>query len=162
MGKRTAKDLTGRKFGALRVLGKAINQGQWDVQYLCRCVCGREMAVTRHALLKGTRRDCGCKHRKAPPPPKKKPEKKPDPVRMEICEQGYINLVNAIVNRARLDMMQNKENTPLYQEAKRFFLSDWFLELTGADGASAVKHIEKEKQKRNAQRTERKIYNNGY
>ena len=61
-----AKDLTGRRFGRLTVLGLdpepyVSPSGQKTRRWRCRCDCGRELAVLQNALTGRTgTRSCGC------------------------------------------------------------------------------------------------------
>ena len=58
-----ALDHTGKTFGALTVLGRATSvpgRAPNVVGWLCRCVCGREVAVASSELTGASRRDCGC------------------------------------------------------------------------------------------------------
>lgn len=57
------KNLTGRRFGAWRVLGRA--RGTRLISWRCRCRCGTERVIYGAALLrKGRTRSCGCGGRK--------------------------------------------------------------------------------------------------
>ena len=54
------EDITGRRFGrlvALRSLGKSAG---WQLQWECRCDCGRTITVYKNNLLSGHTRSCGC------------------------------------------------------------------------------------------------------
>ena len=56
-------DITGRRFGrlvALRSLGKGRS---WQIQWECRCDCGRVVVVNKKNLLSGHTRSCGCLRR---------------------------------------------------------------------------------------------------
>lgn len=62
MGK--LRDLTGKRFGMLLVLGKA-GSNKWRATYWhCRCECGQETQVFSHSLLRGKTRSCGCQQGK--------------------------------------------------------------------------------------------------
>jgi hypothetical protein len=56
------KDLTGKQFGRLAVLGfvgvNRFKQATW----LCRCNCGNHSVVTRPSLVSGNTTSCGCFH----------------------------------------------------------------------------------------------------
>lgn len=55
-----AKDITGCRFGrlvAVRPLGKSAS---WQVQWECRCDCGRTVAIYKNNLIAGHTRSCGC------------------------------------------------------------------------------------------------------
>lgn len=72
----------------------------------------------------------------------------------DICEQGMQNLTEAIVKRAADDWQeavkaQKRGNTVQCHsrtraECERFFLSDWFYELTGLNGRVVLKMLKKE------------------
>lgn len=54
------RDITGRRFGrlvALRALGKSPS---WQLQWECRCDCGRIVTVHKNNLMSGHTRSCGC------------------------------------------------------------------------------------------------------
>lgn len=68
-----------------------------------------------------------------------------------INEQGAINLVQAIVDRAVNDFMVTKPGSDARKEIENFFLSDYFESLTGSDGSVMLKQLQKrynEKQKK--------------
>jgi len=52
------KDLTGRRFGRLVVLGTV--EKNRIANWRCRCDCGNESVVQRSSLLEGEPRSCGC------------------------------------------------------------------------------------------------------
>lgn len=57
------EDLTGQRFGNLRVIGQAEKTDSTQERYrvwLCRCDCGRELLVNTRRLKRGTVKDCGC------------------------------------------------------------------------------------------------------
>lgn len=58
-----------------------------------------------------------------------------------MSDEGYINLVNAIVSRARSDIMYNKPGSSERIDAEAFFRSPWFEQLTGGDGRAALDTI---------------------
>lgn len=56
-------DLTGRRFGRLKVVARAESKrrvGRTDAQWLCRCKCGKEVIVLGLNLLHHNTRSCGC------------------------------------------------------------------------------------------------------
>lgn len=55
-------DLTGQRFGRLVVLARAENKGS-NVQWLCKCDCGRETTVFGCHLKAGNTLSCGCLHK---------------------------------------------------------------------------------------------------
>ena len=68
-----------------------------------------------------------------------------------INEQGAINLVQGIVDRAVKDFMVTKPGTYQRQEVEEFFLSDHFEMLTGTNGSGILEQLRKqyeEKQKK--------------
>lgn len=58
------KDLVGQKFGKLTVLERAEDyitpQNEREVQWRCKCDCGRECIVRGHSLRNGHTTSCGC------------------------------------------------------------------------------------------------------
>ena len=55
----TAENLSGQKFGKLRVLYKTANY-KGRTCWMCQCDCGRKKAVTSHDLKSGKCKSCGC------------------------------------------------------------------------------------------------------
>lgn len=53
-------DLTGKKFGKLRVLEKTNQTLNRYVLWRCKCDCGNEIMANTRQLKKGTVKDCGC------------------------------------------------------------------------------------------------------
>lgn len=55
-------DLTGKRFGRLRVVRRADTNGlQGQVRWLCRCRCGNEHIVNAGNLTSGAVKGCGCR-----------------------------------------------------------------------------------------------------
>lgn len=58
------KDITGKKFGKLTVLKRAEDyispKGDKEVQWLCKCDCGKETVARGSQLRSGHTRSCGC------------------------------------------------------------------------------------------------------
>ena len=57
------KDITGRKFGRLTVLGLAGHDKHRKILWRCLCECGNETAAVSFKLREGLTRSCGCLHR---------------------------------------------------------------------------------------------------
>lgn len=55
-----SSDLTGRRFGKLTVIEKTGKQEDRYWIWLCRCDCGKEIAVNTKRLTRGTVSNCGC------------------------------------------------------------------------------------------------------
>ena len=55
------RDLTGMTFGKLTVIRRAPNRKN-RVCWECRCECGNTSIVTRHELVSGKTKSCGCSH----------------------------------------------------------------------------------------------------
>lgn len=53
-------DLTGEKFGKLKVVKRIENASDGTARYLCSCDCGKERITTSIALRKGKATSCGC------------------------------------------------------------------------------------------------------
>lgn len=63
MGKLKAiMDLTGRRFGRLKVVSYAGRNRHRQIIWLCLCDCGNETAVYRGSLTRGLTKSCGCLH----------------------------------------------------------------------------------------------------
>lgn len=60
------KDLTGRRFGRLTVVGEAEKTKNGKRYWLCRCDCGRECWVEGYHLKSGHTKSCGCYRRELP------------------------------------------------------------------------------------------------
>lgn len=58
-----------------------------------------------------------------------------------ISDEGYLALVNAIVSRARHDVTKYKPDTQIHKDAKQFFESEYFSNLTGLDGQSVLRGL---------------------
>ena len=56
----------------------------------------------------------------------------------DLNTEGCIQLVNAIVTRAKLDYMRTKPGTTARQEVEDFFTGGMFDRLTGLDGEEAL------------------------
>jgi hypothetical protein len=61
---RKSRDLSGRKFGMLEVLKRSEDRGNGKkpvVKWVCRCDCGKVIAIKADSLLSGHTVSCGCK-----------------------------------------------------------------------------------------------------
>jgi hypothetical protein len=58
-----------------------------------------------------------------------------------IADEGYIALVKAIVSRASDDVTKFKPDTQIHKDARRFFESEYFHNLTGLDGKSILRDL---------------------
>lgn len=56
------KDLTGKRFGRLTVLGYIGNDKHENSVWLCACACGNVKEVLGHRLTSGRTQNCGCRH----------------------------------------------------------------------------------------------------
>ena len=54
------RDLTGEKFGRLKVINRAENAADGHAQWLCECKCGKRIVVTMQSLVCHSTRSCGC------------------------------------------------------------------------------------------------------
>lgn len=54
-------NLLGKIFGHVIVIGEQPNDGEW-VQWLCKCVCGKEIVKRAQDLKRGRSLSCGCSH----------------------------------------------------------------------------------------------------
>ncbi len=57
---------------------------------------------------------------------------------------GYTELANAIIIQAVKDYRRTS-SPQMRREIKRFFLSDWFMVLSDADGKRILKRLEQER-----------------
>ena len=54
------KDMLGKCFGSLEVIGRTQERQDGYCVWQCRCDCGNEIFVNTKRLLRGTVKDCGC------------------------------------------------------------------------------------------------------
>lgn len=67
---RPARDLTGRRFGRLKVIKRAANRGN-HTAWRCRCDCGKVSIIRTSNLTTGRSQSCGCLQRERAGRPKK-------------------------------------------------------------------------------------------
>jgi hypothetical protein len=60
------RDLTGKKFGKLKVITRYLNNGRGRTQWECSCECGTIRIVSSHDLLNRHTKSCGCSRRLKP------------------------------------------------------------------------------------------------
>ena len=53
-------DRTGQKFGRLTLIERVENNKFNQVQWKCRCDCGKEVIVKAYSLTTGQTKSCGC------------------------------------------------------------------------------------------------------
>ena len=58
--KKEIEDLTGKKFGRLTVLERGTNDNSRGTKWWCKCECGNKVLVSRHSLMLGLTKSCGC------------------------------------------------------------------------------------------------------
>lgn len=84
------RDRTGDRIGPLLVSRRGDNQNG-KVTWICSCVCGREVVVTRSVIGRMEREDpatCGCSRLRSPDPKLASP-KKPQPIsELKFSEKG--------------------------------------------------------------------------
>lgn len=56
----TIKDISGQRFGLLRVLSLSVRRRGGYAFWLCECDCGRKAVKNGHHLRNGHTRSCGC------------------------------------------------------------------------------------------------------
>lgn len=61
----TFKDLTGKKFNRLTVLGLAERNSNGQIQWKCKCDCGNIVFATTTYLKTGHTKSCGCLNRES-------------------------------------------------------------------------------------------------
>lgn len=61
-----AEDLTGRRFGDLKVLYRVESHRNGRTQWMCECVCKNQVVVTAHELKAGNTKSCGCYRKNNP------------------------------------------------------------------------------------------------
>lgn len=57
---RILKDLTGRRFGRLTVVGLAAKHNNRHTVWRCECACGQKRDVAAASLIGGYTKSCGC------------------------------------------------------------------------------------------------------
>lgn len=57
------KDLTGKKFNRLTVLGLGERNSNGQIQWKCKCDCGNVVLTTTYYLKSGHTKSCGCLNR---------------------------------------------------------------------------------------------------
>jgi hypothetical protein len=55
-----AKDLTGQRFGRLKVVSQLPSGSRGEARWKCDCDCGNETPVRASNLMQGVTRSCGC------------------------------------------------------------------------------------------------------
>lgn len=60
----------------------------------------------------------------------------------DICQDGAMNLVIGICNRAALDILEYPPTSKHHQDAAAFYRSDYFTFLTGMEGAPILEELE--------------------
>lgn len=53
-------DLTGQRFGMLKVIGYAGMDSHHNKKWLCECDCGNQKVIRQGSLLAETTQSCGC------------------------------------------------------------------------------------------------------
>lgn len=64
-------DITGKKFGRLTVLNRVEEKKNKQIQWFCKCECGKEVIVIGNNLKNGTSKSCGCIRRNKAKKPNK-------------------------------------------------------------------------------------------
>lgn len=72
----------------------------------------------------------------------------------DLDTNGCIALIQALVNRARLDFMVAKPGSSLRKELEQFFRSGYFETLTGCNGEALLDKLRKEYNKLHTTRQE--------
>lgn len=54
-------DLTGIKFGELKVLKRDESKTTKSTSWICQCSCGRKLSIVGERLKTGKSKSCGCK-----------------------------------------------------------------------------------------------------
>lgn len=54
------ENLTGKRFGRLKVIELKEIKGKGHFYYLCQCQCGNFRTIDGHSLIKGKTKSCGC------------------------------------------------------------------------------------------------------
>lgn len=62
----------------------------------------------------------------------------------DICEEGALALVQAIVRQAKTDFMHSAPSSEVHKEATRFFQSRWFEALTSLNGKELLRDLQAE------------------
>ena len=62
----------------------------------------------------------------------------------DICDEGACNLIRAIVNSAKNDVLRCSPVSEVRKDAERFFRSRWFEALTGFSGIPMLRQLQAE------------------
>lgn len=62
----TRKDLTGKIYGILTVIGYSHSDKSWSSYWWCRCKCGRRVRIQGKRLNNGEKTSCGCERKPKP------------------------------------------------------------------------------------------------
>lgn len=60
----------------------------------------------------------------------------------DVCDEGIVNLIVGICNRAAQDIVERSPKSKYHQDAAAFYRSDYFTLLTGMDGAPILEQLE--------------------
>jgi len=63
---------------------------------------------------------------------------------MDLDPLGCLNLVEAMVKQARLDVVNTKPGSAIREDAEEFLNSQYFTDLTGLDGRPLLKLLQEE------------------
>lgn len=87
------RDLTGRKFGRLTVIGRDTTRPKGKTWWRCRCDCGNESIVWAANLLNGHTASCGCLADEARRHPRARRKHSPSIMTEDIIGRRYGRLV---------------------------------------------------------------------
>lgn len=73
-----------------------------------------------------------------------------------ISDEGFVNLITAIVSQAKDDVMTFAPGTMYREDAEEFFLSDYFHELTNLDGFDILYRLSQKYEEKQRKKESRK------
>jgi len=96
------KDLTGKRFGRLRVLRRAPSGPHWQTRWHCECDCGNAKVMQASNLTTGKSKSCGCGAEETRRINNAKAKLSEEQVREKCDEQGfdYLRGFNGIQKKA--------------------------------------------------------------
>lgn len=104
-------------------------------EYKC-AMCGkRKTADIKSNVRRFCSKKCYGKHLRMTAEERNNMQNDPDlPPLTQIHDDGFVNLVKAIVSQASRDVLDYSPGTCLRRDAEEFLASNYFRDLTGLDG----------------------------
>ena len=118
-------------------------------EYKCAMCKKRMTAVNKCDIRRFCSKKCYGKHLHMTAAEKSEIQNDPDlPPLTDINEEGFVNLVKAIVAQASRDVLDYSPATSLRRGAEEFLASEYFHSLTGLDGFEILCKLQDEYDKK--------------